>query len=108
MLVMVRMTPPTEIEKNDIDLLNYLQEIVNKKYVGIGKNLSTEESLRGGQNSFNFENNVTERNNLEVYRCKHCDYFSYWESELGKHLVRIHLNERAERITLAKIHHKIP
>ena len=34
---------------------------MNKKYIEIGKNLSAVESLRGGQNSFNLENeNVIE------------------------------------------------
>jgi hypothetical protein len=32
MLVMVRMTRPTEIEKNDNDLLKYLQKIVDKNF----------------------------------------------------------------------------
>ena len=71
----------------------HIIHIINKKQIEVGKNLSTEEALRGGQNSFNLKKEkVIEQSNIEVYHCKQkdCPYFSYWESELAKHLEGMH------------------
>lgn len=86
---------------NPILLLIYC-DIINKKQIEVGKNLSTEEALRGGQNSFNLKKEkVIEQSNIEeVYNdkvkvnfdftCRYCEFEIDIKDDYESHTVMKH------------------
>ena len=85
-------TPRTHRDLNPVLLLIYYSTI-NKNKISYGESLYGNQPVRGGQNSlWSNPENVIEQSNVEAYHCKQkdCPYFSYWESELTKHMVRMH------------------
>jgi len=55
-------------------------------------NLSSLENERSRGSHGQLNNG---QNNIDVYHCKHCEYFTYFRGELSKHLLRRHPDERA-------------